>query len=350
MLRKRLAIGILLIALYLVAAHSGPLIERGIVFVSSREGALRISLRHFQQPNEWVITPEFFKMFLGSVTRGKSGAFASPWLYAGLLTSYFLLNIMLFVRITDTAPRKIRTPNIQGAGIDFILRYALIAERLSRCSMDGRILEIGSSVSGVAAFLDKHAIVGLDHRPIDVNTLPQNLMMVRASGISAPFSDGSFDYVVCVDVIEHIMPADRDRLIEEALRLTRNTLFITTPMGNKTARAERLLYFLLAPFYRIFHKDLSFLREHIENGLPLKEELLRAIARSAPDAQLCMSRNVNLWVWILCMFLDPFLRRITKRTGIGWLCSFVSTFVHLLSVGPQYRLLLSVSKLRSPGE
>src|SRR5207249_11819132 len=199
---------------------------------------------------------------------------------------------------------------------------------LSRCPIDARILEVGPWIAGLAKFLDQHTIIGIDNRSLNRRILPQNLKIIQASALSAPFPDSSFDHVVCVDVIEHLAASDRAGLIKEALRITKDTLFIATPSGMRTVRAERFLYAVLAPFYRIFHKDLSFLREHIENGLPLKEELLRAIARSAPDAQLCMSRNVNLWVWILCMFLDPFLRRITKRTGIGWLCSFVSPFVH----------------------
>jgi SAM-dependent methyltransferase len=334
-----------LVGLYFLATGLTWMTERGILAVSPGEGALRITLRHFRQPTEWGITPQSLRLFFDEVTRGKPGIFGSFWLYATLLGSYLILNAVLLVRTTRSLYERTDDAPTTGVGIDFMLRYAPIVDKLSGCAIDARILEIGSGVIGVAPFVDKHTVIGIDSRSMKQAIAPHNLQLVQASAMNAPFADNSFDYVLCVDVLEHVPSADRDGLIKEALRITKGTLFIATPSGVRTAQAERLLYAVLAPLYRAFEKDLSFLREHLENGLPEREDLLRVITSFAPGAQISIRRNVNLCVWMLCMSVDPFVRWATKRTGIAWLRGLLWPIAPLLSFGPGYRLVFAVSKV-----
>jgi SAM-dependent methyltransferase len=249
------------------------------------------------------------------------------------------------LRTTQSAGQQTSDPNAQGVGVDFVLRYAPIVDKFSRCAIGARILEIGPGIGGVARFVDRHTVTGIDIRPMKQSTTPQNLNMVQASAMSAPFVDNSFDYVVCVDVLEHVPPADRYRLIKEALRITKDTLFLASPSGMRTAQAERFMYAVLAPLYWAFNKNLSFLREHMENGLPEREDLLHIIEGIAPGVQISICKNVNVCLWMLCMFVDPVVRWTTKHTGIAWLSMPLLRSAALLSFGAQYRLIFTISKI-----
>ena len=344
MLMKLSTVFALLVGLYFLASALSWITERWVPALSGGQGSLRITLRHFHQPDEWGVTPRSLKVFLGRVKDGGSGVFAPDWLYESLLGAYLILNLLFLVRITNEVSTRAERQPGQELGVDYVLRYAPIVDKLSRCPIDARILEVGPWIAGLAKFLDQHTIIGIDNRSLNRRILPQNLKIIQASALSAPFPDSSFDHVVCVDVIEHLAPADRAGLIKESLRVTKDTLFIAVPSGRRAERVERFLYAVLAPFYRIFHKDLSYLREHIQNGLPAREDLLRVINTCAPSAQVSVVGNVNLYVWILCMCLDPLVRRITKHTGIGWLQRLLSPIVHFLTFEPEYRLVLVVSK------
>jgi len=335
----------LLVGLYFLASGLSWITERWLPAISGSQGNLRLTLRHFHQPDEWGVTPQSLKIVFGTVKEGGSGVFAPAWLYEDLLVAYFILTVLLFVRITHTVSMATDSQRAQGVGLDFVLRYTTIVDRISQSPADARILEIGPGIAGLARFLHKHTVIGIDDRSISRSMLPQNLKMIQGSALNAPFSDSSFDYVVCVDVIEHLPSVEREGLIKESLRITKDTLFIAAPSGMMSARVERFLYAVLAPFYRFFRKDLSFLREHIEKGLPVKEDLLRAITTSAPGAQVSTSRNVNLCVWVVCMWLDPLVRWTTKRTGVTWLSGVLRPIARLLSFSPEYRTVFAVSKV-----
>ena len=58
------------------------------------------------------------------------------------------------------------------------------------------------------------------------------MVPVVASGASLPFGDRSFDAVVASDVLEHVPPDQRMRVIQEALRVVRRIAIFGFPSGS----------------------------------------------------------------------------------------------------------------------
>jgi Methyltransferase domain len=230
-------------------------------------------------------------------------------------------------------------------GVDFFLRYAPIVKDLQlSLREDSRILEIGSGAVGLAQFLDDREVIGVDEKEFALEAVSANLTVVRASATRLPFANALFDYVVCVDTLEHVCLSQRNDAIREAVRVTRKKLFITTPTGRTVEQVEKILYLVFAPFYRLFHKDLSFLREHVQNGLPTPESVIHSIETYSPGAEIRVQGNTNLGIWLLSMFFDPVVRFITQRVGSRWLHIMLHPFVPLLNFAPTYRTTFIVSK------
>ncbi|PIR61815.1 MAG: hypothetical protein COU66_01895 [Candidatus Pacebacteria bacterium CG10_big_fil_rev_8_21_14_0_10_44_11] len=89
-------------------------------------------------------------------------------------------------------------------------------------------------------------------------------------GKHLPFKDKEFDGLVCVDVLEHVPQPDRKALLKEMLRVTKNILICSAPLGTENhTEAEKNL------FHSIKDKKMTaFLAEHIERGLPTPDEVM----------------------------------------------------------------------------
>lgn len=74
--------------------------------IPTQEGPTKITLHHFRQPKEWGISPRHLPVFLDRVTQGKPGILASKWLYGGLLGTYLLLVVLVFLRLTQDGTRR----------------------------------------------------------------------------------------------------------------------------------------------------------------------------------------------------------------------------------------------------
>lgn len=89
-------------------------------------------------------------------------------------------------------------------------------------------------------------------------------------GKKLPFEDKAFDVVVCIDVLEHVPPSLRRDLIAEMLRVTKKQLICSAPFGTpEHQKAEVKLYNHL----KEEGKEIDFLKEHIEFGLPKAAEV-----------------------------------------------------------------------------
>lgn len=92
------------------------------------------------------------------------------------------------------------------------------------------LLDVGCGSFGVAMFLREIPVLGVD-RELPRTTIP-NLTFQRAAITALPFPDRSFPVVSCIDVLEHLSPADRERAIRELLRVSNRHLVIACPHGE----------------------------------------------------------------------------------------------------------------------
>lgn len=346
---KRWSLLALLLGVYVLANSLTWMSERFLLSrIPTETGPTKITQRHFRQPEEWGISPRSLPLFLDRITRERPGLLGSQWLYEWLLGAYLLLAVLVFLQLTQDEARSAEPTGSGrpgGLGVDFFLRYAQIVKNLElSLQEDSRILEIGSGAVGLAQFFADREVVGVDEKEFAVDAASANLTMIRASATQLPFADTSFDYIVCVDTLEHVPPSQRADVIKEALRVTRNKLLMAMPTGRSVERVEKILYFILAPFYWLFRKDLSFLGEHVQNGLPTQESVICAIKACSPGAEIQVQGNMHLGVWVLSMFFDPAVRFITRRAGSRWLRAILHPLAPFLNFAPAYRTTFIISK------
>jgi SAM-dependent methyltransferase len=127
---------------------------------------------------------------------------------------------------------------------------------------DASILEIGSGAVGLGEF-HKSEFVGCD---VAFSMRPLYPMApVAASAAALPFANGAFDVVVASDVLEHVPPAARPRVIQEALRVGRKLVVFGFPCGQLAHDADRKL---LSTYVRKKIEVPSWLTEHMQAPFP----------------------------------------------------------------------------------
>jgi hypothetical protein len=157
------------------------------------------------------------------------------------------------------------------------------------------------------------------------------LTPVRLEGDSLPFPDRSFDYVVCVDMLEHLPAGRRRAFVSEMLRVGRRRVFLAVPCGEAAEIQDRDLD---SRFTRARGKRDIFLMEHVRHGLPSMKDMddyIREAARERGRAvRVSVRGNVNLKVrdiymrlWIrlplypLYLTLSPVLCALRNRLNSG---------------------------------
>jgi len=209
------------------------------------------------------------------------------------------------------------------------LRYLPISDAILTGKVtEPGILEIGSGAKGITPYVP-YSVTGLD---IAFNgAVAKNLKPVVHSSSKLPFPDRSFDYVISVDMLEHVPPAQRFDVISEMLRVADKRIFIAVPCGKPAEIHDKNMDDL---YFRWKGERYDYLREHVENGLPDKEELQSFINETASQQgrsiSLSVMPNVNLRVrscymklWImpksalLFNLLSPFFCIARKRLNFG---------------------------------
>ena len=142
-------------------------------------------------------------------------------------------------------------------------RYFPILEEARRCLQgEGRILEIGSGPEGIGEFYP-YPFIGCD---VWFAVQPRKPMFpVICSGTLLPFADASFDIVIASDVIEHVAPEQRTKLIAEALRVARRQAIFGFPCGASAFALDQRLFV----DYRARNMEPPvWLQEHMRHPFP----------------------------------------------------------------------------------
>jgi SAM-dependent methyltransferase len=166
------------------------------------------------------------------------------------------------------------------ASLDAALRYDAVLELLrDRWLDDARVLEVGSGSGGVTEWLD-HPVVGVDtafERTAERETSRLEPRVGRATAL--PADDESFDFVLSLEMLEHLPSSERPGALREMLRVLRpgGRMVVTFPADATAARLDR---WLNRAFLAQTGTEHPWVREHIESGVPSSEEM-RALAVEA---------------------------------------------------------------------
>ena len=165
---------------------------------------------------------------------------------------------------------------------DRLLRYLELGDLLDRYARRGPILELGSGPDGLRCRRRGERVV-----TVDLHAFPT--LDVRADGGSLPFRDQAFTTTICNDVLEHVLPAQRFRLIAELRRVTSDLLIVGGPMGRVAEDTDRRLG---RWFARTGRPVPDWLSEHLATRTyPTVEELNAAVGCEPLSAGRGIGRN-----------------------------------------------------------
>lgn len=199
-------------------------------------------------------------------------------------------------------------------------------------------MEIGSGSIGVAPYINKQ-VIGVDKTFIGKSH--SLLKQVIGDGISLPFADKSFDFVVSSDVLEHISPENRKKAVLEWLRVAKKELIIAFPEGKKSEIQDKELY---EEFKKKGLSDYSekFFKEHLEYGLPRIEEVvtwLKSKDQQVKSVNIKDNLNIPLRKFLMYgwmtknFFVNLFFRKILL---------FFIPILRLFNNSPVYRKIVFI--------
>lgn len=216
---------------------------------------------------------------------------------------------------------------------DEALRYLPISDEILKCDLkDPKILEVGSGVKGITPYIP-FKITGVD---VTFNgDIAENLEPVCLSGTNLPFTDKSYDYVISVDMLEHVPARQRHEVISELIRVASKKVFLAVPCGKAAEKQDNSLDEF---YFREKGERNQFLQEHVDNGLPSKEELESCLLTVSEiigvKIRLRVVPNVNLKVRNL--FMHIWIRSKPGKLSI-WISPFLCIFRRFLNSGECYR-------------
>ena len=89
---------------------------------------------------------------------------------------------------------------------------------------------------------------------------------VQGDATAMPFHQKTFDVVSCQDVLEHILPKDRNKFLGNLLQTAKNFIILGAPFKTENnVLAEKILYEFIQKTLKGKHRELE---EHIKKGLP----------------------------------------------------------------------------------
>lgn len=118
----------------------------------------------------------------------------------------------------------------------------------------------------------------------------------KASALDLPFENGSYDFVVSFDALEHVSEKDRMLFIDECLRVAKRGVIICAP--HNTARNESAENNLNTLYKTIMNTPHRWLKEHIENGLPDFNKIIKHTEKRNFYVTSVFSNDTHLWTMI----------------------------------------------------
>lgn len=125
---------------------------------------------------------------------------------------------------------------------------------------------------------------------------------IKGDGASLKLKDGTVDFTVSFDVLEHIPKKDRARFLKECARVAKHGFFLCCPFENglgATTNAEKNLNQI---YNHLKKNDHQWLKEHIDNQLPTVEAIEAALKKANLHFTKRYSNTLENWVAMQMVF------------------------------------------------
>lgn len=210
------------------------------------------------------------------------------------------------------------------------LRYLPIVDDLKKHYQKGdKILEVGSEITGITNYFQV-PVTGVDVN-FDLSKQNKFLIPVKGSALKLPFEDKSFDFVLSVDMLEHIKPEDRAKAVLEILRVSKRKLYLSFPTGKASEKVDQNLH---KYFLKKRGEDYQYLKEHTDLGLPDEGEVREILSQNG-KLKVKGNTNLSLWEFLLKMglsgeqFKSSLYRRLLLLTPVLKYFNFGRTYRQL---------------------
>lgn len=122
---------------------------------------------------------------------------------------------------------------------------------------------------------------------------------VRGSALHLPFQDKSFDFVVSMDVLEHIAPDQRLAAIDEMTRVSREGMILTFPYESREVQtAEENVR---AAYQQLHKKQHPWLTEHKQYPLPDVNEISAHMGKKGGQMAVMDVGSLHHWAYLQMM-------------------------------------------------
>ena len=126
-------------------------------------------------------------------------------------------------------------------------------------------------------------------------------------GNRLPFRDSTLSCVICVDTLEHIVASERNRIVQEMLRVASERVVIVTPFSDNTPLEE--VFEEYANRHGVELKP-SF-REHLQYGLPTSLDLQSYADSNRFDLTFSTPKEI-FWNFIMAQLFNNIALGITS--------------------------------------
>jgi len=181
--------------------------------------------------------------------------------------------------------------------------HRFLRRELAACQ--GLVLDVGAGQAPWRELLDHAQYTGLDIESSQTFGMQRTPGIVYYDGGRMPFADGSFDHLLCAEVLEHV--PDAETFANELARVLRSggSLVLTLPWSAR-------LHHLPHDYRRLTRYGLQLLFERA-GFLALRIEERGNDVAAVANKMIVMAirllrpaRPINgIWTWPLCLLLAP---------------------------------------------
>ena len=218
--------------------------------------------------------------------------------------------------------------------LNWAIRYAPILDVIERAS-PSLICDVGSGSRGLSEYVPGSAVIGTDL--VFEGPLAPNLVGVVARAEALPFRTAAFDLTVCMDMLEHLAPADRPAAVAEVARVSKQRAILAFPSGDGSERIDRWKRKLLERWH---FDEPPWLTEHLSAPYPPAEAMAAAVPSEFRVTRIGRNDNVLVDLAVFAAEYRVPARWLAKAERVPW----IRRAAALLALPPAYRRVIHAER------